>query len=57
MMLERIGAQRVRFHCPEAFANINTRIDLAVLASRLEQEAATPSAQSCDEDCLPRYQR
>ncbi len=57
MMLERIGAQRVRFHCAEAFANINTRIDLAGLASRLEQEAATPSQQTPHDDCLPRYQR
>jgi molybdenum cofactor guanylyltransferase len=57
MMLERIGAQRVHFHSAEAFANINTRIDLAALANRLEQEAASPGSRSHDDDCLPRYQR
>lgn len=36
MMLERIGAQRVRFDRSEDFANINTRIDLATLAARFE---------------------
>jgi molybdopterin-guanine dinucleotide biosynthesis protein A len=39
MLLERVGAQRVHFEPPEAFANINTREDLAVVARRLEQEA------------------
>ena len=36
-MLENIGAVRVRFPTPEAFANINTREDLAALAGRLER--------------------
>jgi molybdopterin-guanine dinucleotide biosynthesis protein A len=57
MMLDRLGAQRVTFPTPTAFANINTRIDLADLANRLEQEAATPWARSAEDDCLPRYQR
>jgi molybdopterin-guanine dinucleotide biosynthesis protein A len=34
-MLERIGAKRVLFHSTEAFANVNTRADLAVIAARL----------------------
>lgn len=38
-LLESIGAKRVRFHPPEAFANINTRADLALIAGRLEREA------------------
>jgi molybdopterin-guanine dinucleotide biosynthesis protein A len=37
LMLDRIGATRVRFPVPEAFANINTRADLAALAGRLER--------------------
>jgi molybdenum cofactor guanylyltransferase len=37
MMLDSIGATRVRFPEPEAFANINTRADLAALAGRLER--------------------
>lgn len=37
MMLESIGATRVVFQEPEAFANINTRADLAAIAGRLER--------------------
>lgn len=40
MMLESIGAKRVHFADTAAFANVNTRPDLAVLASRLESEAS-----------------
>jgi molybdopterin-guanine dinucleotide biosynthesis protein A len=39
MLLESIGAKRVRFHSAEAFANINTRPDLEVIAARLERDA------------------
>ncbi len=35
-MLDSIGARRVRFERPEAFANLNTRADLAAIAERLE---------------------
>ena len=38
LMLESIGAIRVRFPRPEAFTNVNTRADLAAIAGRLEQE-------------------
>jgi molybdenum cofactor guanylyltransferase len=38
LVLERIGAVRVRFPSPEAFANINTRADLAAIAGRMERE-------------------
>jgi molybdopterin-guanine dinucleotide biosynthesis protein A len=38
-LLERIGAKRVQFARPEAFANVNTRADLATVAGRLELEA------------------
>lgn len=37
LMLESIGAVRVRFAPPEAFANVNTRADLAAIAGRLER--------------------
>lgn len=37
-VLESIGAQRVRFHPPELFANLNTREDLAAAAARFERE-------------------
>ena len=37
LMLESIGAVRVRFPAPEAFANINTRADLAAIAGRVER--------------------
>jgi molybdenum cofactor guanylyltransferase len=57
MMLERLQAQHVRFDSAAAFANINTRIDLAVLAARLEEEAATQTPKSADEDCIPHYHR
>jgi molybdopterin-guanine dinucleotide biosynthesis protein A len=36
-MLDSIGARRVRFESAEAFANLNTRADLAAVAQRLEQ--------------------
>ena len=36
-MLDGIGARRVRFERAEAFANLNTRADLAAVAERLEQ--------------------
>jgi molybdopterin-guanine dinucleotide biosynthesis protein A len=39
MLLESVGAKRVRFHSAEAFANVNTRPDLAAIAGRLEREA------------------
>lgn len=38
LMLESIGATPVHFQTPEAFANINTRADLAAIAGRLERE-------------------
>jgi molybdopterin-guanine dinucleotide biosynthesis protein A len=41
LMLESIGAIRVRFPRPEAFTNVNTRADLAAIAGRLEQERST----------------
>jgi molybdopterin-guanine dinucleotide biosynthesis protein A len=37
LMLESIGAVRVRFTPSEAFTNINTRADLAAIAGRLER--------------------
>jgi molybdenum cofactor guanylyltransferase len=37
LMLESIGAVRVRFSPSEAFANVNTRADLAAIAGRLER--------------------
>jgi molybdenum cofactor guanylyltransferase len=37
LMLESIGAVRVRFSSPEIFANVNTRSDLAAIAGRLER--------------------
>lgn len=40
LLLEQIGARRVRFDSPESFANINTRSDLATLSNRLYVEAA-----------------
>ena len=36
-VLESIGAKRVRFPDAEAFANLNTREDLAAIAARLER--------------------
>jgi molybdopterin-guanine dinucleotide biosynthesis protein A len=42
LMLESIGAIRVRFPQPEAFTNVNTRADLAAIAGRLEQERGSP---------------
>jgi molybdenum cofactor guanylyltransferase len=38
LMLETIGATPVHFQSPEAFANINTRADLAAIAGRIEKE-------------------
>lgn len=37
LMLESIGAVRVRFAETQAFANVNTRADLAAIAGRLER--------------------
>jgi molybdopterin-guanine dinucleotide biosynthesis protein A len=56
MMLQKIGAQRVRFPNAQDFMNINTRIDLAMLANRLELQAATAAGAPPD-DGTPRYQR
>ncbi|MGH8265770.1 MAG: molybdenum cofactor guanylyltransferase, partial [Steroidobacteraceae bacterium] len=36
-MLASIGAKRVHFERAEAFANLNTRADLAAIAQRLER--------------------
>jgi molybdopterin-guanine dinucleotide biosynthesis protein A len=33
--LEGVGAQRVLFERPEAFANLNTRADLAAITERV----------------------
>jgi molybdopterin-guanine dinucleotide biosynthesis protein A len=33
-MLERLGASKVLFDRPEAFANVNTRDDLAAVEAR-----------------------
>jgi molybdopterin-guanine dinucleotide biosynthesis protein A len=33
-VLELVGARKVRFERPEAFANINTRDDLAAIAAK-----------------------
>lgn len=38
-MLESLGAAHVHFQAAEAFANLNTRADLAAIAGRLEREA------------------
>ena len=38
LMLDSLGAARVHCHSPEAFANLNTRADLAAIAGRLERE-------------------
>jgi molybdopterin-guanine dinucleotide biosynthesis protein A len=45
LMLETIGATPVHFQSPEAFANINTRADLAAIAGRLEHENWERSAR------------
>jgi molybdenum cofactor guanylyltransferase len=37
-LLDSLGASRVHFEDTEAFANINTRADLAAIAERLERE-------------------
>jgi molybdopterin-guanine dinucleotide biosynthesis protein A len=34
-MLERIGARKVLFDGPEAFANVNTREDLAAVQAQV----------------------
>jgi molybdenum cofactor guanylyltransferase len=57
MMLERLNATAVRFHSAAAFANINTRIDLAVLAGRLEEEATSATHRPPEEDCVPHHRR
>ena len=46
LMLESIGAMPVHFQSPEAFANINTRADLAAIAGRLEREDWERSAHA-----------
>jgi molybdopterin-guanine dinucleotide biosynthesis protein A len=56
MMLQKIGAQRVRFANAQDFMNINTRIDLAMLANRLALQATTGPIVSPD-DGTPPYQR
>ena len=38
-MLESLNARRVRFEPPEAFANLNTRADLAALVARFTERA------------------
>jgi molybdopterin-guanine dinucleotide biosynthesis protein A len=45
LMLESIGATPVHFQTPEAFANVNTRADLAAIAGRLEREDWERSGQ------------
>jgi molybdopterin-guanine dinucleotide biosynthesis protein A len=45
LMLESIGATPVHFQTPEAFANVNTRADLAAIAGRLEREDWERSAR------------
>jgi molybdopterin-guanine dinucleotide biosynthesis protein A len=52
-MLEKVGAQRVRFPNRDDFANINTRDDLADLSNRLLAQAASPTP----DDGRPHYQR
>lgn len=42
LMLDSIGTARVRFPEPDAFANINTRADLAAIAGRLERGERQP---------------
>ena len=37
-LLEELGAQKVQFSPPEAFANINTREDLALAAGNMERQ-------------------
>ena len=39
-MLERLGARRVSFEHAEAFANVNTREDLAAVAARHRRPAS-----------------
>ena len=45
LVLESIDAVRVRFPAVEAFANVNTRADLAAIAGRLEREGWERSAR------------
>jgi molybdopterin-guanine dinucleotide biosynthesis protein A len=45
-LLEQLGAQRVHFEPPEAFANINTQMDLAAMANRIEQQAVERTRRS-----------
>ncbi|MEJ1960966.1 MAG: molybdenum cofactor guanylyltransferase [Gammaproteobacteria bacterium] len=40
MLLQQLGCQRVRFDPPETFTNVNTRVDLAMLANWEEVERA-----------------
>ena len=39
MVLERVAAKHVNFPRAEAFANVNTRAELAVVAARLQAGA------------------
>jgi molybdopterin-guanine dinucleotide biosynthesis protein A len=39
LLLDSIGAKRVRFHRAQEFANVNTRPDLSVIAAILERQA------------------
>lgn len=41
-MLASLGARRLRFDPPEAFANLNTREDLARAAARLTRDGTAP---------------
>jgi molybdopterin-guanine dinucleotide biosynthesis protein A len=43
-VLESVGAKRVRFEPPEAFANVNTREDLAIIAARLQARDDQPGS-------------
>jgi molybdopterin-guanine dinucleotide biosynthesis protein A len=43
-MLERLGARKVLFDNPEAFANVNTRDDLAAVAAIRARSDASPRA-------------
>lgn len=38
-LLERLGARKVLFDCPEAFANVNTRDDLAAIETQRMRRA------------------
>jgi molybdopterin-guanine dinucleotide biosynthesis protein A len=46
MVLDRVAAKRVAFSRAEAFANVNTRLELAAVAERLQAEQAQPFGSS-----------